>query len=314
MDSKDTWRPRRVLVGYDGTEGGRDAIALAKLLGEPDADFLLVDVIPPVGFGSGPRRLEDEEPPQSRGFFFEALRDLSGRSVATRTYVANSAARVLTEVAEEEGFDLIAIGPCYPGIVGRILLGSVGSGLMHGAAAPVAAATRGYDKQHRHTIREIAVAWDGSAEAREAVAHAEALARRESARLRLLTVDVQATTLPGVIGWEPLVPKSPAEVLEEGVAAISPDLEVAGKLVDGGSIAAAIAEDCRVGVDLLVVGSRGYGALGRVLVGSVATGLLHRARCPVLTVPRPRVPASEPTLWGEEAASAVSAGEEDALP
>jgi nucleotide-binding universal stress UspA family protein len=186
-------------------------------------------------------------------------------------------------------------------IVGRILLGSVGSGLMHGAAAPVAAATRGYGRQHRQAIGEIAVAWDGSPEAREAVLHAEALARRESARLRLLTVAVRATTLPGMIGWEPPAPKSPAEVLEDGVAAISPDLDAAGKLIDGGSIAAAIAAECRVGVDLLVVGSRGYGALGRVLVGSVATGLLHRAKCPVLTVPRPRVEASEQATWGEEA-------------
>ncbi|MBS1894404.1 MAG: universal stress protein [Actinobacteria bacterium] len=296
------WRPRRVLVGYDGSDGGRDAIALGALLAEPDAEFLLVDVIPPVGlFTTHPRRLEDEEPPQSRGFFLEALRDLPGRRVETRTYVANSAARVLTEIAEEESFDLIAIGPCYPGIVGRILLGSVGTGLMHGASAPVAAATRGYDQHRRHAIREIAVAWDGSPEAREAVLHAEVLARRESASLRLVTVDVMETTLPGAIGWEPAVPKTPAEVLQEGIASISPDLKVQGKLIDGGSIAAAIAEECRVGVDLLVLGSRGYGALGRVLVGSVGTGLLHRARCPILTVPRPRTPAGEQSFRDEEA-------------
>jgi nucleotide-binding universal stress UspA family protein len=296
-----TWRPPRHLVGYDGTHGGRDAIALAKLLGEPNADFLLVDVIPPVGIGLRTRRLEDEEPPQSPGFFFEALRDLTGNPVETRTYVANSPAHVLTDIAEEEGFELIAIGPCYPGIVGRILLGSVGTGLLHGASAPVAAATRGYDKHHRHALREIGVAWDGSPEAREAVGHAEVLARREGARLRLLTVDVRQTTVPGVVGWEPLVPKSPLEVLDDGVAAVAPDLAVEGKLIDGGSIPAAIAQECRTGVDLLVVGSRGYGALGRVLVGSVATGLLHRARCPVLTVPRPRTAVAEQTETGGEA-------------
>lgn len=296
------WRPRRVLVGYDGSDGGRDAIALGALLAEPDAEFLLVDVIPPVGlFTAHPRRLEDEEPPQSRGFFLEALRDLPGRRVETRTYVANSAARVLTEIADEEGFDLIAIGPCYPGIVGRILLGSVGAGLMHGASAPVAAATRGYDQHSRHSIREIAVAWDGSPEAREAVLYAEVLARRESASLRLITVAVRETTLPGAIGWEPLVPKTPAEVLEEGVASISPDLKVEGKLIDGGSIAAAIAEECRIGVDLLVLGSRGYGALGRVLVGSVGSALLHRARCPVLAAPRPRAPLSKESFRDERA-------------
>jgi len=295
------WRPRRVLVGYDGTDGGRDAIALAALLAEPEAEVLLVDAIPPVGlFTPHPRRLEDDEPPQSRGFFLGALRDLRHETVETRTYVANSAAHVLTEIAEDEGFDLIAIGPCYPGMVGRILLGSVGSGLMHGATAPVAAAPQGFHKHRRHAIREIAVAWDGSPEAREAVLHAEALARREDARLRLVTVDLRETTLAGAIGWEPLTPKTPAEVLEEGVAAISPDLEVVGKLIDGASIAASIAAECG-DADLLVVGSRGYGPLGRVLVGSVATGLLHRARCPVLTVPRPRTPVGERGFRDESA-------------
>ncbi|HVW46558.1 MAG TPA: universal stress protein [Solirubrobacterales bacterium] len=282
-----TWRPRRILVGYDGSEGGRDAVALAATLAEPDAEFLLVNVIPPVGiFTTHPHRLEDEEPPQSQGFFDEALEGLPGRPVETRTYVANSAARVLSEIAEEEGFDLIAIGPCYPGIVGRILIGSVGQGLMHGAVAPVAAAPRGYADQPPHRIRQIVAAYDGSPEAREAVAVAEVFARREAARLRLLTVDVRNTTLPGVVGWEPLIPKSPEEIVAAGAAAVAAGIEVEGRVISGGSIAPAIVADSG-DADLLVVGSRGYGAVGRVLVGSVATGLLHRAGFPVLTVPRP---------------------------
>jgi nucleotide-binding universal stress UspA family protein len=164
---------------------------------------------------------------------------------------------------------------------------------MHGACAPVAAATRGYHKLHPQEIKEVGVAWDGSPEAREAVLLAAALARRESARLRLITVDVRETTLPGLIGWEPPVPKTPAEVLKEGVDLVSPDLEVVGKLLDGNSIPAAIAEECRVGVELLVVGSRGYGALGRVLLGSVGTDLLHHSLCPVIAVPRPPTPRGE---------------------
>jgi nucleotide-binding universal stress UspA family protein len=300
------WRPRRVLIGYDGTTGGLDAIALATTMAEPDAEFLLVDVLPAVGlFAIRTRRLEDEEPPQSQGFFLEALRDLSGSQVETRTYVANSAAHVLTALAEDEGFDLIAIGPCHPGVVGRILLGSVGAGLMHGAAAPVAAAPRGYREPDPRSIREIAVAWDGSPEAREATLHAEALARRESARLRLITVDVRQTTLPGTIGWEPLVPKSPEEICDEGIGSVAPDIDVVGKVIGGGSIASAIAEDCGSDVDLIVVGSRGYGALGRVIIGSVATGLLHHASCPVLTVPRPPAPVGENSIPGE---SAVATG------
>ena len=39
-------------------------------------------------------------------------------------------------------------------------------------------------------------------------------------------------------------------------------------------------------VDLLVCGSRGHGPIGSVMVGSVSTGVLRKARCPILIVPR----------------------------
>lgn len=40
-------------------------------------------------------------------------------------------------------------------------------------------------------------------------------------------------------------------------------------------------------VDLLVTGSRGYGTVGTVLLGSVSRHLVDHAQCPVLVVPRP---------------------------
>ena len=43
---------------------------------------------------------------------------------------------------------------------------------------------------------------------------------------------------------------------------------------------------CPSEVDLLVCGSRGRGPLGRVVLGSVSAGVLRKARCPVLVVPR----------------------------
>jgi nucleotide-binding universal stress UspA family protein len=39
-------------------------------------------------------------------------------------------------------------------------------------------------------------------------------------------------------------------------------------------------------VDLLVCGSRGHGPAGSVMLGCVSTGVLRKARCPVLLIPR----------------------------
>jgi nucleotide-binding universal stress UspA family protein len=39
-------------------------------------------------------------------------------------------------------------------------------------------------------------------------------------------------------------------------------------------------------LDLLVVGSRGYGPLGAVVLGSVSNALVRTARCPLVVLPR----------------------------
>ena len=43
-------------------------------------------------------------------------------------------------------------------------------------------------------------------------------------------------------------------------------------------------------VDLLVIGSRRWGPMARVLLGGTGETLLHEAHCPMLVVPRPRPP------------------------
>jgi len=47
---------------------------------------------------------------------------------------------------------------------------------------------------------------------------------------------------------------------------------------------ALVHEAQRSGVDLIVVASHGQGMLGRLLLGSVASDVVHRAHCPVLVV------------------------------
>jgi nucleotide-binding universal stress UspA family protein len=56
------------------------------------------------------------------------------------------------------------------------------------------------------------------------------------------------------------------------------------KIADGETTAALVESSAHV--DLLVLGSRGYGPLKRVLLGSVSRAAVNDARCPVLIVPR----------------------------
>jgi nucleotide-binding universal stress UspA family protein len=65
--------------------------------------------------------------------------------------------------------------------------------------------------------------------------------------------------------------------LEDGAAAEA--------VVENGSPGPALCDAAeRLGADVIVVGSRGRGAIKRALLGSVSTYVVHNATCPVLVV------------------------------
>ena len=65
-------------------------------------------------------------------------------------------------------------------------------------------------------------------------------------------------------------------------------LDAVGLLVEGPPVRTLLDEAARLEVDLIVVGSHGYGAVARALLGSVSGGIVRHATCPVLVVPAPR--------------------------
>jgi nucleotide-binding universal stress UspA family protein len=60
--------------------------------------------------------------------------------------------------------------------------------------------------------------------------------------------------------------------------------QLAPRKIEGG--AAEALADTSADLDLLVVGSRGYGPLRAVLLGSVSTALVRSAQSPLVVVPR----------------------------
>ena len=98
---------------------------------------------------------------------------------------SDSAARVLSEVAEAEQADLVVVGSSRRGALGRLLPGTTAERLLHDAPCPVAVAPRGYSGGD---IRRIGVAYDGSPEADAALRAAESLALEIGAALTVYCV------------------------------------------------------------------------------------------------------------------------------
>ena len=142
--------------------------------------------------------------------------------------------------------------------------------------------------------KPILFATDGSPSAEKAQQEAFELAKRLDAPLIVLSV--AHATLPAVgyagYGYSDVVSeltraehKRVKELLATiATAACGVGLSCTTLLADG----FAVEEICEVArehdVQLIVVGSHGWGAARRLFSGSVSTGLVHSAPCPVLVV------------------------------
>jgi nucleotide-binding universal stress UspA family protein len=132
----------------------------------------------------------------------------------------------------------------------------------------------------------VLLATDGSEDARYATRAAVDLASRSGAELHVAHVwrDVPSPYARAYIKRE--LARQGQEILNAELAVIR-DLggEVAGSHLAGGRISDEVLRlGERVGADLIVLGSRGLGAVSRLLLGSHAEDIVHRASCPVLVL------------------------------
>jgi len=278
----------RLLVGYDGSDGGHDALELAR--GAAEAGGTAVVVVTVVLCGPLPMSyaiLDEEEEQRAEPLFAEARRRLGDLEVETRAFGGGTPAGVINDLAERESFKSIVVGSPHRGPVGRTLLGSVANGLLHGAPCDVVVAPRGYASEERWPLRTIAVAYDDTPEAKAALRRAEAMALACRAGIVIYTTTVPPVFAAGMARYVPTMWPDAGTIVTRAVKAVDERLAATGRALDGDP-GLAILEACEeAGADLLVAGSRGYGPALRVMLGSVSTKLAQRAPCPVLVVPRP---------------------------
>lgn len=277
-----------LLIGYDGSDGGRDAVELGRVLAEAMGAGVLVTTVLPYGPLPIPyEMLEEEEGERAQPLFDEAVERLGALEVETRAFGGGTPAGVINDLAEREEVEAIVVGSPHRGAIGRTLIGSVADGLLHGAPCEVIVAPRGYASEGQGPFRKIAVAYDDTPEARAALKRAEAIALACRATIVVYTVSAPQAVVPGAAGYVPAIAPQAGAIVTRTVKAVDERLAATGRALSGVP-GPAIIEACEGdGADLLVAGSRGYGPVRRVLLGSVSTHLAHNAPCPVLVVPRP---------------------------
>jgi len=274
---------RRVLVGVDGRPGGRDAVALARQLTAPDGVITLAHIYGQdllIGRGGSQTVIIE----QSRA---ELLLEHELESASLDAQLVASfdhrVGRGLHLLAERLSADLIVVGSTRHGLLGRVLMGDDTRASLTGAPCAVAIASREFRRQS-HELETLGVGYDGSPESRLALAAARDLAAQHGSTILALQVvsleDVQ-NEAPLPADW----PEGTSRLIHDS----SDQLRELGDDVLGDAVYGGPREELvRFGenLDLLLIGSRGYGPLGRLFHGHVSDYLARHAPCPLVILPR----------------------------
>ena len=287
-------RLARIAVGVNERPEGRDAAVLGAALARPTgAEVMLVAVIadplvvPPVGVGWKDVRkqahaaladLRDAVMPEAR--------------IAVRTDV--SVPRALRRVVAREHRDLLVVGSSPKAPEGSVRIGKRVRQLLGYAGCALAIAPRGLQHKTDFALKRIGVGFDGGPESEAALLTAASISVAAGAELHVWgVVDDRAKSAlwsrshaaPEPNHLDDLA-RGELDVLYDrataSARALDPDAEVE---IQRGRPADALLDLC-ADVDLMVIGSRRWGAIARLLLGSTGESLAYHATCPIVIVPR----------------------------
>ncbi len=280
---------KRVVVGCDGTEGARDAVALgAEIAAATGAGISLVGVhstsLFPVPAESDRRTLRHHAEE-----ILHRERELRAPGALVHTVVDFSVPRALRHYAEHWNADLVVLGSEPDAAEGHVLIGRRGRQLLFDAPFALAIAQRGLHSTE-FKLGRIGVGFDGEPEGRAALAMAAALGRAASAEVSVLSVvEDRVPHLSGEWiarhgGHDYEAARQAVLAAAQGaVAALELSANVEAVIGDPGLQLRSLSEH----VDLIVVGSRRWGPIARLVAGGVGETLVSDACCSVMIVPRP---------------------------
>jgi len=283
--------PRKIIIGYEPTSQGLDALELGEVLAESlAARPVITTALPWPDYLMGEKDLERALERETRATFAAARDRIEAVDPETRAVASRVPAEALYEVAERESAMLIVVGSTHRGALGRVLPGSVGASLLHGAPCAVAVAPHDYASRSERRLLRLGVAFDGSPESWTALETGIVLAERLHAGLTIIAIaeprSGYGVSLSVLTAGEYHTYEEEAKrrALDSAAARVPVGVNVERRLITGDA-GALLAEES-ANLDLLLMGSRGYGPLRRTVLGSVAARVVNSAQCPVVVLPR----------------------------
>lgn len=295
----------RIVVGYDSNQAGRDAVKLAVRIAvlfesrltvvfpyQPLISLVTADVVE--------QRVRSEVAELIAGAGF------AGEPVFHWT-PSSWPIHGLHELAEYEAAQLIVFGSAREHLAEHMHI-SLMERLVHGAPCAVAIAPAGYAERERHALRRVGVGFASSEEGVAVLHVARAFAERTGGSLDVIAGAGLEAALASYGYGSPALTEIEHEVFEETKATlerVTADLDGAVPIereTIAGEPSEILIERSRE-LDILMLGSRDYGPLRHVLLGSVSAEVMREARCPVLTLPRGVVRGTPPPAAREQASA-----------
>jgi nucleotide-binding universal stress UspA family protein len=286
-----------ILIGVDESTRSDDAVAFGRRLAGATTGRVIVACsfpysdIPSRASNLAYREAIKSDASRTARRMSEDLSSIPAERIHTAVVANPSPAHALHDLAEAEHASIVIVGSTHTGRAGRVLPGSTGERLLHGAPCPVAVVPEGYSAGGHPQVQRIGVAYDGSAESKAAVAAAAGAARALGAELEIIgVVSAEGYGTPALLGGPSFnLLREDIEALVQGdldsiVAGLPFGVKAETVRLSGDPAALLVARS--EGLDMLVMGSRGYGPLRAVLIGGVSGRVVREAHCPVIVVPR----------------------------
>ncbi|MFN3461703.1 MAG: universal stress protein [Oceanibaculum sp.] len=280
---------KRILAATDFSDRSEQAVRRAALLARRHgASLALIHVVD----DDRPAHLVEIEHRAAALLLEERAQALREDGIETSALVRDGApSAALLAAAAETGADLVVIGAHRRHLLKDVFLGTTAERIIRHSSLPVLMVNRPAEADYRH----ILLAVDLSDASRQAVRAAQSLGFDREAEATVLHLYAAPATMLMIqsSARSEDIRRHEAEMGKQAWAELAAflkglvpaDTKRLLQPCNAGEAEAILAIAREIGADLAIVGTHGKGALSRLLLGSVAEGVLRLADRDVLAVP-----------------------------